>query len=69
MDMVVLGVVCVTAFVVIPALWWSRGMRPGASGTVPDWRTQEMLSFARGRGVQFSESTIGVLDPITPRAL
>jgi hypothetical protein len=67
--MVVLGAVCVTALVVIPALWWSRGMHPGAPGAVPDWRTQEMLSFARGRGVEFRESTIGVLDPIIPTAV
>lgn len=69
MDMVVLGAVCVVAFVAIPALWWSRGMRQGAPGTVPGWKAPEAPNFARGRGVQIRESAVGVLDPLIPRAV
>jgi hypothetical protein len=68
MDMVVLGAVCVAAFFVIPALWWSRGVRPGAPGTVPDCSAQERPGFARGRGIQFPQPAVGVFAPNIPRA-
>ena len=40
--MVVLGAVCLMAFVVIPGLWWSRELRTGSLGTTPAWLQRQI---------------------------
>jgi len=63
--MVVLGAVCLMAFVVIPGLWWSRELRAVAHGAIPVWKAQEKTRRARGASVG-RESTVGLLEPIMP---
>ncbi len=63
--MVVLGAVCLMAFVVIPGLWWSRELRTGSLGTTPAWKAQEKTRLARHSAVG-RESTVGLLEPIMP---
>jgi len=67
--MVILGAVCLTAFVVIPTLWWSRGQLPGVLGTEPGLKVREKVSFARGPGIYFRETGTGALEPIISRAV
>jgi hypothetical protein len=69
MDMVVLGVVCITAFVVIPRLWWPRGLSAGVFGIMPVRKGQEKVSFARGSAIRVRESGVRTLDPIISRAI
>jgi hypothetical protein len=65
MDMFILGVVWLTAFAVIPRLWWTRGLSRSAIDRVPGWKAQEKLSVARGsRGMDGRESGIRALDPV-----
>jgi hypothetical protein len=69
MDMVVLVVVCLTAFVVIPRLWWSRGLRAGVLGIVPVRKAQEKVGLVRGSGIEVHEIGVRTLDPIISRAI
>ncbi len=65
MDMVILGAVCLTAFVVIPTLWWCRGLLPGALTVQPGLNVRQKVSFARGPGIYFREPG----EPIISRAV
>jgi hypothetical protein len=67
--MVVLGAVCLMAFVVIPTLWWSRGLHSEAPGTMPVWNAQENVRFDRGPGIHLRESGVQALDPAISGAL
>jgi hypothetical protein len=70
MDMFILGVVWLTAFVVIPRLWWSRGLSRGAIDGVTGWKAQEKVSVARsGRGTESREPGVRTLDPVISGAV
>ena len=47
MDIVIFGVVCAAAFLIIPSLWWSRELRAVKRSAIAGQKAPKREGFAR----------------------
>jgi hypothetical protein len=66
--MITLVAACITALVVLPRLWWSRGPRPAPLYAMPARKSNRAIRFAGDPGLR-RDSALRTLEPAVRAAV